>query len=93
MKSAVVSIDTIRYFKRTSRIFTGRLENKLIEVQKPSFIEDVRKIWENVWSRPKKYNPNAEWIKRGQEGMRVKPLQEWKHITKNNGRQALPKYQ
>lgn len=94
-KSAVGSINKIRYSKRTLRSFRGKLKKAVIDVKKPSSLEErqKKKLCENVQSNPKKYNPNKELIKRVQERIKDKPAQEWKNTTRYNISQDLRKSQ
>lgn len=94
---------TIRYEKRCRFYCQNKISNEPQEdlqgnwkssYRSPSIppsIEKVQKCWENIWSYQKKCNPKVEWIKRGQERMKDKPVEESKNITKNNFRQALTK--
>lgn len=62
MKSIISSIKLKKFCREIG---------KIIEITKPPPIEEMHTFWENIWSKTKEYNPNAEWMKR--ERMKDKP--------------------
>ena len=82
-----------KIFVTDAKRFYREIGKKEIVIERAPSMEEVQKFWENIWSTPKDYNENAEWITRENERMRDIPTQDCYDITSTDAKQALAKSQ
>ena len=69
-----------KMFREDAKRFYRKLGKKMIHIEKPSNIREVKKFWQNILVQEVKYNVGAQWIKDKEELKDVKQM-EWKELT------------
>ena len=78
-------------FKENAKKFYRELGKSQITVEKPPKKEEMEEFWKGIWTNPKPFNENAEWIKTQETKNENVETQTWEDISKEEVSLALKK--
>ena len=82
-----------KLFQENTKKFYRELGKNTITVDDPPSQQQTEEFWKNIWSNPKEFNSDAEWIKDQEEANANINQQEWQDITLEELQTALAKSQ
>ena len=70
-----------KMFREDAKRFYRELGKKIIKIQKPPDIGEVKKFWQNILEQEISHHEDAQWIKDQQEELKDINQMEWKDFT------------
>ena len=67
-------------FRENSQRFYSELGKKIIQIEKPPDIGELKKFWQNIMKLEVKHNEDVQWIKDQEKELQQINLLEWKDL-------------